>query len=555
VVGNVGDVLWVLFGTVGLVLLIACANVANLFLVRAEERHVEVALRTALGAGRGALARDFLAESTTLALIGGLAGIALAAGGVRLLHVLAPRGLPRLAEITVGGPALAFTLGLSLLAGVLFGLVPVLRYGEKLTEALKEGGRGGAAGRHRNRLRNVLVVVQMALALVLLVGSGLMIRSFVALRHVEPGFRDPGEVLTVRITIPSAEIEDPDRVALAHESIQRRLAALPGVVSVGASSSITMDGWDSSDGLDVEGFPVPEGQLPPIRRFKWVTPGYFETMGNPVLAGRSLTWSDIHERASVVVVTENFAREYFASPADAVGRRVRLPGLLDDHEQPWREIIGVVGDIHDDGVDQPAVKTVFWPMIVRQFWDDELRTQRTLKFALRTPRVGDAGLLDEVRAAIWAENPNLPLADVRTVQEIFDRSLARTHFTLVMLGIAASAALLLGAVGIYGVTSYAVSQRRREIGVRMALGAGEAAIRRMVLVHGLALATVGVGAGLLAAFGLTRLMSALLFGVGAVDPPTYGAVAAGVALIALTGSWLPARRAARVDPVEALQWK
>jgi predicted permease len=556
VVGDVGTMLWVLLGTVGMVLLIACANVANLYLVRAEERQVEVAVRTAMGASRATLARDFLLESLTLGIIGGVLGLGLAFAGLRLLQYLGPQGLPRLDEIGIDPEVLLFTLGLSLLAGFLFGLVPVLKYGKNLTGALKEGGRGGSAGKQRHRARNTLVVAQMALALVLLVGSGLMIRSFVALRSVHPGFGRPEEVLTVRISIPSAEIEDPAQVALAIEQIQQNLAEIPGVISVGGSSSITMDGWDSNDAIDVEGFPVPDRQIPPIRRFKWVSPGYFETMENPLVAGRALSWSDIHTKANVLMVTQNLALEYWDSPADALGKRVRLPALEGlTEEQPWREIIGVVGDVRDDGVDQEATKTVYWPILQQSFWDEEVRAQRTVKYAIRSTRLGEAGFLDNVREAVWSVNPNLPLANVMTLQEIFDRSMARTSFALVMLGIAACAAMLLGAVGIYGVTSYVVSQRRREIGVRIALGAQQKDVSRMVLRQALLLAAAGVLVGLLAAYGLTRLMTALLFGVSAVDPLTYAAVGVGIAALAMLSSYLPARRAARVDPIEALRWK
>jgi predicted permease len=532
VVRDIGTVLWVLLGTVGMVLLIACANVANLFLVRAEGRQQEVAVRTALGADRGRIAREFLLESVALGMLGGVAGLGLAYAGLRVLVSMGPENLPRMNEISLDPVVLLFTLGVSVLAGLLFGLFPVLKYGSpNLVNALKEGGRGGSQGKEHHRARSILVVSQIALALVLLVGSGLMIRSFQALQQVHPGFERPKEVLTLRISIPDAEVEDDEIAALTHERILERIAEIPGVTSAGFSTSVTMDGWDSNDAIYVEDFPVAsEDQIPPIRRFKWISANYFETMENPVLAGRAITWADIHNRAPVVVVTENFATEYWESPAAAIGKRIRQ-----GPDEPWREIIGVVGNVHDDGVGEDARTVIYWPQVMTNFWDNEIYTQRSMAYAIRSNRLATGGLLADVRRAVWSVNPNLPLANVRTLEELLERSMARTSFTLVMLGIAAGVALLLGAVGIYGVISYAVAQRTREIGVRIALGARHQ--------------------GLGASVGLTRLMSALLFGVDPVDPVTYGAVSVGLAGIALLASYLPARRAASVDPIEALRWE
>ncbi|MGD8331919.1 MAG: ABC transporter permease [Acidobacteriota bacterium] len=555
-VGSIGTTLWILLGTVGLVLLIACANVANLFLVRADERQQEVAVRSALGASRAQVTRDFLLETVTLGLLGGVLGVGLAWAGLRLLLATAPAGLPRIDEITIDATVLGFTLAISVLAGVAFGLFPVLRIGQDFVSSLKEGGRGGGAGRERNRARKVLVVAQVAMALVLAIGSGLMFRSFQAMRNIDPGFRDPQHVFTVRVPIPSAEIEEPAQVTAAFELIQQKLGEIGGVQSVGASSSVTMDNWDSNDALEVEDFPTAEGSLPPIRRFKWVTPGYFETMGNPLVAGRTITWADVHDRAPVLVITENLAREYWDSPGEALGKRMKLPQIEGlPWEQVWREVVGVVGDVHDDGVDQDATKTVFWPQAIDRFWDDEHFVARSLVFTLRTERIADAALQDEVRQAIWSVNSNLPLASVRTLAEIQERSMARTSFTLIMLGIAAGAALLLGAVGIYGVSAYVVTQRNREIGIRMALGAQRADVRGMVLSQGMVLVGVGLLIGLTVAAGVTRVMSALLFGVSAIDPLTYGVVALLLASVAVLANWLPAVRATRVDPVEALRWK
>jgi predicted permease len=337
-----------------------------------------------------------------------------------------------------------------------------------------------------------------------------------------------------------------------YRRILDRIAAIPGVDSVGLSSSITMDGWDSNDPIWVEDFPVPEGQLPPIRRYKWVSENFFETVGNPILLGRAITWHDIETRAPVVVVSENLAREYWGEPAKALGKRVRqsfgTPG-------PWREIVGVVGNEHDNGVSEKPPAIIYWPMLVEQFWNQEVMVQRSMAFAIRTRRLGTSTFLDEVRSAVWSVNPNLPLANVRTMEEILESSMARTSFTLTMLGIAAAVALVLGVVGIYGVISYSVAQRTREIGVRMALGAARRDVNRLVLREGVPLIVTGVAVGLLAAFGLTRLMSALLFGVSPVDPVTFASVSLALGAVALVASYLPARRASSLDPTEALRWE
>ncbi|MEJ2184640.1 MAG: ABC transporter permease [Gemmatimonadota bacterium] len=551
VVGNVGSLLWVLLATVGMVLLIACANVANLFLVRAEGRVRDVAVRTALGAGRRDIARQFLMESVLLGLLGGAVGLVLAWAGLKALLNLVPSGdLPRIHEITLDPVVLAFTLAMSVLAGLLFGLFPLLRYGRpNLVSSLKEGGRGSSTGRTRHRARNGLVVAQVALALVLLVGSGLMVRSFIALRSVDPGFRNSDRVLTFAVSIPSAVEPDPERAALAHEQIGQALAAIPGVESVGAASAIPMAG-QTNDPVYVQDFPTEEGQLPPIRRMKWIMPGYFATMGERVLAGRVFTWSDVHTRAPVAMVTEAFARAYWDSPADAVGKYI-ASGSTSSNK--WRQIVGVVGNVHDDGVDQPAPPIVYWPMVMADYWSTPLQVQRYLMYTVRATAAAMPGLLPRAQAAVWSVNPDLPLAEVRTMGEVLHRSLARTSFTLVMLAIAAAVALLLGTIGIYGVISYAVSQRTREIGVRMALGAEQRDVGRMVVGEGLVLVGLGLVIGLAAAAGLTRFMRSLLHGIAPFDPATYAAVALLLAAVAALASWLPARRAARMDPAHTLR--
>jgi predicted permease len=551
VIGDVGRVLWVLLGTVGLVLLIACANVANLFLVRAEGRQQELAIHTALGASRGRVAWELLSESLALSVAGGAAGLLLAYAGIRTLVAVAPEGLPRLDEITIDATVLAFTLGVSLAAGLLFGLIPIVRYATpQVAGALKEGGRLSSAGRERHRARNTLVVGEIALAVVLLVASGLMIRTFQAMRRVPPGFTQPEAVLTVRVTIPGSLIEDPAQTARTHQQIAERIAGLPGVTSVGLSSSITMDGNDSNDPIFVEDFPSPESRLPQLRRFKWIGETYFETMGNPIVAGRAITWNDVLTMAPVVVVTENFAREYWKEPSAAIGRRVRVTP-----KTPWRTIVGVVGDARDDGVATAAPAIMYWPMLHKQLWFDEVVVSRSMGYAIRTARAESPTLLKEVQQAVWAVNPNLPVAGVRTLEAIRRESMAQTSFALVMLGIAAGVALVLGVVGIYGVISYVATQRTREIGIRIALGAARRDVSGLFLRQGLALAASGIAIGMAAAAALTRVMASLLFGVQAIDPLTYAAVATGLGLTALLASYLPAARAAGIDPAHALRWE
>ena len=547
-VGDVGKMLWILLGTVGMVLLIACANVANLCLVRAESRHQEFAVRTALGASRSQIARSLLSESVALGLIGGLLGVAVARAGLALLGWSAPDGLPRLNEIEINGVVLLFTLVISLLAGVLFGLIPVLRFGEPSVTALKEGGRSASEGPSRHRARNTLVVAEIALALVLLVVSGLMIRSFQAMRAVDPGFRNPEQVQTFRISVPDAVVADADQAVRTHQQIVEQLARVPGVTSVGLSSAIAMDGSNSNDPVFAEGITPEDGAVPPIRRYKSVGPGYVETMGNRLIAGRLLTWNDAYQRLPVVVLSEKLAREYWKTPGEAIGKRVR-----NSPANPWREVVGVVGDERDDGVHLPAPAAIYWPMAVDKFWDMETFVNRNMGYVVRSDRAKSAALLRELQQAVWSVNANLPVANPRSLAEIRSASMAQTSFALTMLGIAAGVALLLGVVGIYGVIAYIAAQRTREIGVRMALGAQAADVRRLFVGHGLKLVAIGLVLGVGAALALTRLMSTLLFGVGPMDPITYVAVSLVLGTVALVATYLPARRASRVDPVVALR--
>ncbi|RPI27401.1 MAG: ABC transporter permease [Acidobacteria bacterium] len=541
VIGNIGQILWILFGTVGIVLLIACANVANLFLVRAEGRQQELAVRAALGASRSRIARELLSESLILGLAGGVAGLLFARAGIGLLRRLAPATLPRVDEIGIDPVVLLFALVISLATGLLFGLIPVLRFGTPSAAALKEGGRSASDAPVRQWTRSTLIVAEVAMALVLLIISGLMIRTFVAMQEVQPGFVRPEQVQTFRIEVPEALIADRVEMARTHDRIAKRLQQLPGVVSVGLSSSITMDGEDNGNPLSVEHVHVPDGKVPPLRRFKSVAPGYFETMGNPIVAGRAITWTDIYELRPVVVISETLAREYWRNPSEAPGKRVR------GFRPTWYEIVGVVGQERDDGLNQPATAIVYWPLL------NEIYPTRNMAYAVRSTRVGESGFLRELQQAVWSVNPNLPLANVQTLDEIQADSMAQTSFAMVMLAIAASVALLLGVVGIYGVIAYIATQRTREIGIRMALGAQTGDVRRLFLRHGLLLTGIGLAVGLGVSLALTPVMSALLFGVGPMDPVTYAAVSAGLAAVALLATWLPARRASRIDPIVALR--
>jgi len=551
VVGDVGNVLWVLMGSIGMVLLIACANVANLVLVRVEGRRQELAVRAALGATWGRIAGELLLESLILGLLGSVVGLGFAYGALRVLVAMAPAGIPRISQIGIDGPALLFTLLVALLASLLFGCIPIFKYaGVRLNTGLREGGRALSQSREQHRARNVLVVVQVALALVLLICSGLMIRTFRALSHVQPGFFGPAEVQTFRIAIPEAEVPDTqaERVVRMEQEIMDKITAIPGVSSVGVSSGIPMDGNSSYDPIFLQDRTYTEGQLPPLRRFKFVTPGFFKTLGIPLVAGRDITWEDLYKSIPAAIVSENLAREYWSEPAAALGKRIRV-GTTDD----WREIVGVVADTHDDGVNQDAPTSVYWPLLMSKFEGQATNLRRYVGFAIRSPRTGSENFLKDVRQAVWSVDPNLPLSQVHTLDYFYSRSMARTSFTLIMLGLAGGMALLLGVVGIYGVIGCSVSQRTREIGIRMALGAQQQSLTGMFVRHGLVLTGVGVAVGLVAAIILMRLMSSLLFKVSPVDPLTYAAVSIGLVATAWLASYLPSRRAATVDPVESLR--
>jgi predicted permease len=538
-VGDAGNSLWVVMATIGIVLLIACANAANLLLVRTEGRAQELAIRAALGAGRGRLAREMLVESVLLAGIGGVLGLGLAAGALKLVVSTMPARLPRLELIAIDGTSLAFTLVLSVAAGLVFGAIPVLKRNRAgVAEALRAGGRTASAGRDRNLTRNALTVVQVALALVLLIASGLMIRTFESMRRVQPGFNGASTLQTLRIAVPPDVAADDARLLVMQQALVDRLAALPGVSSVSFINGLPMSNFSSQDPIFASDHTYAADTIPPLRRFIRVAPGAFKTLGTPLLAGRDYDWTDIHERRQYVLISENFAREYWGSAAAAIGKRIRS-----NPNDPWSEVIGVVADIRHDGVDRPAPSTVYWPV----------RSSRSPTFMLRGTRAGTEGYAAEIRRAVSAVNPNLPITQMQTMKAVYDRSMARTAFTLTLLALSGGMALLLAAVGIYAVISYTVTQRRREIGIRMALGAQQQRLKLMFVGRGVLWAGIGAAAGVAAAVPLSRLMSALLFEVKPVDPLTYAVVVSGLLVAAAVASYLPARRVTRIHPVEALR--
>jgi putative ABC transport system permease protein len=551
VVGNVGTVLWVLMGTIGLVLLIACANVANLLLVRAESRRHEMAIRAALGAGWAAIAREMLLESAVLGILGGALGFGLAYGAIRVLVAKGPQTLPRLSEIGIDPMVLGFALAVSLLAGLLIGLIPALKYAApQVATSLRGVGRSFTQGRERHRARNTLVVVQVALALVLLVGAGLMIRTFQFLRSVEPGFTRPEEVQLMRIVIYPEQVKEPEQVMRMQNAMLDKLASIPGVTSVALASSAPLEvEFGQDDVLYAEDKNYGAGQIPPIRRFRSIAPGFFKTTGTPLIAGRDFTWTDLYDKRRVAIVSENLAREWWGSAGAALGKRIRN-GFKND---PWKEVVGVAADVYDAGPQEKPPAFAYWPAMMENFEGEAVYVARSAVFVVRTKRAGAESFLTEARRAIWSVDANLPVFLMRTLKDLYDQSMARTSFTLVMLAIAGGMALLLGVVGIYGVIAYAVSQRTREIGIRVALGAQASELRRMFVREGLLLAGIGSALGMIAAAGLTRLMSSLLFGITPLDPWTYAAVPVFLLAAAALASYVPARRATTVNPVEALR--
>ena len=549
VIGGVGDVLWVVLAMIGIVLVIASANVANLLFVRGEARAVELDVRAALGAGSWRIARSMIAESALLATLGGAAGIAVAYAALQGLLALAPDRVPRLDEITLDTRSLTFALVVTLTAAALFSLAPILRAARTRLSMTLRASRGTSASRSQHRAQNALVVGQVALALVLLVSSGLMIpRTFEALRAVEPGFMAPETLQTFRIAVPPQLVPDAQATWRLQENIVDAIEAIPGVESAGFTNALPMEDVVTNwNGIEVEGRDSDIGALA-LRIYNGMSPGYLQTMGIRLAAGRELTFEDVAGLRPVTLVSESLARELWQTPEAALGHRIRGPGP----PGPWREIIGVVADVRTNGLDAAPPATVYWPPMMAEFQGNPFFVYRGVAFAVRSSLAGTPAFTRQVEQAVWSVSRDLPLASVRTMQDIYDRSLGRTSFTLVMLLAAAAAALVLGVVGLYGVLSYAVSTRRREIALRFALGARALDVQARIVRQGVVLAGIGIVIGLGAAAGVTRLMSSLLYEVQAVDPLTYAAVALGLIVVAALASYLPARRVSTVDPAESL---
>jgi putative ABC transport system permease protein len=539
IVGEIRPILVVLLAAVAFVLLIACANVANLLLSRAAARQKELALRAALGAGRMRLIRQMLTESVLLALMGGVLGVLLAYWGVQLLIGFGPDNIPRLNEISIDLRVLAFTFGISLVTGVLFGMIPALQASRPdLNDALKEGSRGSTGGRSRT-LRNVFVVTEVALALILLIGAGLMIRSFMQLQSVETGF-NAENVLTMRTQLPRKKYPEPHNIVDFFKQAEARIATIPGVQAVGSISFLPLTGLASRDGFKIIGEPPPKPGEEPGVEVRVVTPTYFQAMGIPLLKGRLLNERDVKE-TRVLLINETMAKRYFPN-ADPIGKQIEVSW---DGSGP-DEIVGIVGDIREGALNKEPEPAIYWSHAREPY--------PTMALVVRTS--GDAARFGAaVQKEIRAIDPEQPIADVRTLKQVIAKSIARPKFNTLLLAIFAGVALVLASVGLYGVMNYSATQRTHEVGIRMALGATRGDIMRLVVGNGMLLTLIGIGIGVVASIGLTRVMQSFLFGVGATDAMTFIAVSTLLIVVALIANYIPARKATRVNPVIALRYE
>jgi predicted permease len=556
VVGRIANTLWILLASAGLVLLVACANIANLFLVRSETRQREVAVRRALGAGRRNIARYFFSESVLLAVIGGAVGVALAWGGVQLLVAYGPVTLPRLNEVRIDSVVLTFSFALSLISAAAFGLIPLMRLAPVAT-TLQEHGRGQTATRGSHRARQLLMGAQVALALILLIASGLMVRSFQNLRAIDPGF-EPSSTLTFGIVLPPVKYPSRQLATDAHLRILDRLSTIPGVTGASTATCLPLLGFCYGNGLIVEGELFDPKRVRPFVAFRAVAGGYTDVMRTPLLHGRSLTRTDVDRRELNIVVNKVVADAYFPGQ-DAVGKRVRasVPPNTGLPTPPWWTIVGVVANTPTTALAEAPVGLVYQPMSIAGGPDIPREALMGpdvtgMSYVVRST-VPPSSLVAAVRRAVDEVDPNLAIAQVRMLQDIVDRASDQTSFTMVLLAIAATVALLLGAIGIYGVISYIVAQRTGEIGVRLAMGAEPRTVARMILRQGGLVTLLGIVAGLIAAYAGSQLIRSLLYGVSPRDPIVFSLTTATLLVVALLACWLPARRAARLSPLQALR--
>jgi putative ABC transport system permease protein len=552
IVGGYRRALWLLLGAVGMVLLIACANLANLLLARATSRHREVAIRSALGATRSRLVRQMLTESLLLAVIGGVLGLLLAMWGNSLLLALSPAELPRAKEVVIDGRMLLFSVALSLLSGIIFGLVPALQTTKTdLNAGLKEGGCGGS-GSGSIGLRNALVIVEVALSLALLIGAGLLIKSFTRLQNVSPGF-DPSRLLTVRLSLSATSYGRAEAVKVFYDKLAARLTSLPGVEAVGAASVLPLSGIAARTEFTIVGHPPATPADTPAAQDRWVSPGYFRTMRIPLVEGREFTEADAEHAREVVVVDETLARRHWPG-ASPVGAHLLLNYGTGEKPREF-EVIGIVGNVKHDSLNEEPAATLYGPLAqVPPSVASSRAADLSIVVRGATQAPGQApGMVASVRRELGAVDPQVPASAVRTMEQFLAASVAARGFNLLLPAAFAGAALLLAMVGLYAVISYTITQQTREIGIRMALGASSGAVLRLLIGKGMKLAFAGVALGLVAALALTRLMSSLLFGTRPTDPLTFAVVSAMLALVALAACYIPARRATRVDPMAALR--
>ena len=547
-VGDIRPSMLVLLGAVGFVLLIACANVANLLLARAASREPEMAVRSALGAGRWRLLRQLLTESIMLSIAGAGVGLLLAGWGVAFLIDLKPQGIPRLDDVHVDGAVMLFTAGIAVLTGLLFGAVPALHATrDGVAGSLKEAGRGALGTRAGARARSVLVVAELALALMLLVGAGLLMRSFMRLQAVDPGFR-PDRTLTFELTFPDGRYSNDNetRIVSFFDELVPRLNALPGVRSTGAAMELPMSGSDFNISFQVEGRPPVPPANQPSMEIRVATPGYFSTLGIPLKRGRLFTEDDRVGSTPVVLLTDSAARQFFPHE-DPIGKRIKLgwgKRLHGQHLVAGGEVVGIVGDVKEAGLAAPNAPQLYLPF--RQW------PVQSMSVVMRTA-TAPASLADAAADQVHAVDPALPVSNVRPLSELVSGSISQPRFYMTLLGVFAAVALVLAAIGIFGVLSYAVAQRTREIGIRMALGAQERSVVTMVVRQAMYLVVAGVAIGTVAALLVSRTLTTMLFAVTATDPATFAGVAALLTAVALFASYLPARRATRVDPIVALR--